>query len=49
MGKGKLDPSPKLLLIQLFCFSIVKHCPWGRVKGFRFGEKTSGEKDVFFS
>ncbi len=35
MGKGKLDPSPELLLIQLFRFSMVAHCPWGRVKGFR--------------
>jgi hypothetical protein len=34
MGKGKLDPSPELLLIQLFRFSMVAHCPWGRVKGF---------------
>src|SRR6266568_4921483 len=35
IGKGKLDPSPELLLIQLFRFSMVAHCPWGMVKGFR--------------
>ncbi len=34
MGKGKLDPSTELLLIQLFRFLMVAHCPWGRVKGF---------------
>jgi hypothetical protein len=36
MGKWKLDPFPELLLIHLFRFSMVQHCPWGRVKGFHF-------------
>jgi hypothetical protein len=34
MGTGKLDPSPELPLIQFFRFSMIQHCPQGRVKGF---------------
>jgi hypothetical protein len=41
-GIRKLDPSPELLLIHLFLFSMVQHYLRGRFEGFHNEKGRSG-------